>query len=90
MLSSVANSDAAKVLVIVNKIIFLFIDSGGYDDKKRRELSGMEEDRVENLWAKTSSQATYFLSMFYIVISFCFFPFPFPFPFLGILGNDSL
>ena len=37
MLSSVANSDAAKVLVIVNKIIlfFLFIDSGRDNDKKR-------------------------------------------------------
>ena len=34
MLSSVANIDAAKVLVIVNKI-FLFIDSGRDNDKKR-------------------------------------------------------
>ena len=38
-------------------------------------LSGMEENGVENLWAKTPSQATYFLSIFYIVILFCcFFP----------------
>ena len=35
MLSSVANSVAAKVSVIVNKIIFLFIDSGRDNDKKR-------------------------------------------------------
>ena len=38
MLSFVANSFAAKVLVIVNKIIlfgFLFINSALYNDKKR-------------------------------------------------------
>ena len=41
----------------------------------------MEEDRVENLWAKTPSQATYFLSIF-LYCHIIFFSFPFP----GILG----
>ena len=32
----------------------------------------MEEDGVKNIWAKTPSHATYFLNIFFIVISFCF------------------
>ena len=37
----------------------------------------MEVDRVENLWAKTPSQATYFLSIFlYCHIILFFFSFP--------------
>ena len=48
LLSFVANSFAAKVLVIVNKIIlfwFLFINSGRYNNKK--ELSRTEEDEFD-------------------------------------------
>ena len=89
MLSSVANSDAAKVLVMVNKIFFCSLIVA-VTMTRRRGISGMEEeDGVENLWAKTPSQATYFLSIFlYCHIILFFFPFLFPFP--GILGNDSL
>ena len=90
MLSYVANSFTVKVLVIVNKIIlfcFLFINSGRYKDKKTGGLSRMEEDGVENVWAKTLSHATYLLNIF-LLLSCYVFSFPFPFP--GILGNDSL
>ena len=83
MLSSVANSDAAKVLVIVNKIFFLFIDSSRDNDKKRG---------VENLWAKTPSQATYFLSIFLCchIILFCFFHSRSRSRvFLGMIASDS-
>ena len=50
----------------------------------------MEEDRVENLWATTPSQATYFLSIFNIVISFSFFHSRSRFRvFLGMIASDS-
>ena len=67
LLSFVANSFAAKMLVIVNKIIlfwFLFINSGRYNNKKTGRLSRMEEDGVENVWAKTLSHATFLLNIF--------------------------
>ena len=79
MLSFAANSFAAKVLVIANKIIlflFLFINSGRYNDKKTGGLSRTEEDWVENDWARTLSHATYLLNIFFIAMLGFFIPVP--------------
>ena len=87
VLGPVANSYAARVLGIMNKIIILFwllfVNSGSDKDKKRGD-SRMEDDGVENVWAKTPSHATYFLNVFL----YCLIFFPFPFP--GIPGSESL
>ena len=47
----------------------------------------MEDDGVENVWAKTPSHATYFLNAFFILSYFVLF---FSFTIPGIPGNDSL
>ena len=50
LLSFVANSFAAKVLVIVNKIIlfwFLFINSGRYNNKKTGDYQDDEDDAID-------------------------------------------
>ena len=49
----------------------------------------MEEDGVENLKAKTPSQAIYFLSTFYIVILFFFHSHSRSRVFLGMIASDS-
>ena len=63
LLSFVANSFAAKVLVIVNKIIlfwFLFINSGRYNNKK--ELSRTEEDEFDTSLCQNQKVHTHSLS----------------------------
>ena len=47
----------------------------------------MEEDQVEDVWAKTPFHATYFLYICYITL---YYIFSFPFQFPGIPWNDSL
>ena len=44
---------------------------------------------MRTFWAENLSYATYFLNIFYIIISFCFF-LSFPFPFPDIPKNESL
>ena len=92
LLSFVANSFAAKVLVIVNKIIlfwFFFINSGPDNVKKTGGLWRTEEDGVENVWAKTLYHATYLIHISFIVM-LCFVHSRFRFRvFLGLIASDS-
>ena len=54
---------------------------------RRGGIIKMEEDGVENVWAKTPSRHAFSKYFLYChIISF----FPFPFPFLNNPGNDSL
>ena len=87
--SFVANSFAAKVLVIVNKFIlfwFLFIKSGRYKNKKTRDYQEQRRMGLRMFGSKLFFMPhicwIFFLSACYV------FSFLFLFP--GILGNDSL
>ena len=84
MLSFVANSFAAKVLLIVNKIIlfrFLFFNSGRYNNKKTGDYQEQRRMGLRMFGPKL------FLTPHICHICYVF---SFPFPFPGILGNDSL
>ena len=87
MLSFITNCYAAKVSVIVNKIILLLIVAvittkrGGIIKKGGR-------GGWEYLGPKILLTSIIFEIFHHIIISFCFF-FPFSFPFLALPGNDS-
>ena len=87
--SFVANSFAAKVLVIVNKFIlfwFLFIKSGRYKNKKTRDYQEQRRMGLRMFGSKLFFMPhicwIFFLSACYV------FSFLFLFP--GILGNNGL